>query len=178
MTLYVERAQFVVAPQDSGKSTQLRSIFVDRRLGMGGQIPSSSQQKNLPETYYISNERRLYLRLTSPNEYGETPKEFIDKTRSKMGDGRWSFLGPLQPEAFKQMPDVVEAVQRFTTAFNPERVRIAFLSPNRHGVEVSQFIPGRDLRNELLQLGVEVVCLDARQRAVNGLTLADFFDFT
>ena len=178
MSLYVERALFVVAPQDSGKSTQLRSIFRDRRFSMGGQIPSSTQQKNLPETYYISNERRLYLRLTSPNEYGETPKEFHDKTRNKMGDGRWSFLGPLQPEAFKQMPEVVEAVQRFMSAFNPERVRVAFLSPNRHGVEVDNFIPGRDLRSELLQLGVEVVCLDARQRAVNGLTLADFFDFT
>jgi hypothetical protein len=178
MTLYVERAQFVVAPQDSGKSSQLRSIFLDRRFGMDGQIPSSSQQKKLPDTYYISNERRLYLRLTSPNEYGETPKEFIDKTRGKMGDGRWSFLGPLQPDAFKQMPDVVDSVKYFINAFNPERVRVVFLSPNRHGTEVDNFIPGRDLRDELLQIGVEVACIDARRRAVNGLMLADFFDFT
>lgn len=28
MTLFVERALFVVAPQDSGKSTQLRSMFL------------------------------------------------------------------------------------------------------------------------------------------------------
>ena len=33
MKFYVERAQFVVAPQDSGKSTQLRSMFLDKRLG-------------------------------------------------------------------------------------------------------------------------------------------------
>ena len=28
MTLLIERALFVVAPRDSGKSTQLRSIFL------------------------------------------------------------------------------------------------------------------------------------------------------
>ena len=36
--MYVERALFVVAPQDSGKSTQLRSIFLDRRFGKDGEI--------------------------------------------------------------------------------------------------------------------------------------------
>ena len=63
MTLFLERALFVVAPQDSGKSTQLRSIFLDRRFGMNGQVPSSSEKRNLAETYFISNERRLHLRV-------------------------------------------------------------------------------------------------------------------
>ena len=179
MTLLLERALFVVAPQDSGKSTQLRSMFLDRRLGNDGEIPPSSEKPNLPETYYISNERRLYLRLTSPHEYGENSKEFISKTRNKMEDGRWCFAGPFQPDACNKMPDVVDSVERFIKALNPERVRVVFLSPNRHGIELSTFLPGRDLSDELLQLGgVEVVCIDARKREVNGLFLADFFDFT
>jgi hypothetical protein len=179
MTLYLERALFVVAPQDSGKSNQLRSIFLDHRLGMKGVVPSSSQQRNLPDTYFISNERRLYLRLTSPHERGETPKEFFEKTRGKMNGGRWCYAGPLQPEPFLQMPDVVESVRLFISAFEPERVRVVFLSPTRHGVEVNNFVLGRDLRDELLQINrVEVACVDARRRQVNGLFLADFFDFT
>jgi hypothetical protein len=179
MTLLLERALFVVAPQDSGKSTQLRSIFLDRRLGHNGQIPPSSEKPNLPETYFISNERRLYLRLTSPHEYGETPKEFIDKTRNKMLDGRWCFAGAFQPDAYNKMPDAIESINRFIKAFKPERVRVVFLSPNRHGIELGEFLPGRDLSDELFQIdGVEVVCIDARERETNGLFLSDFFDFT
>jgi hypothetical protein len=94
MSPYLERALFVVAPQDSGKSTQLRAMFLDRRMGNGGKIPSSN---NLAETYYLSNERRLHLRLTSPHEWGESPSDFIEKTKGKMDDGRWCFAGPLQP---------------------------------------------------------------------------------
>ena len=176
MTFLLERALFVVALQDSGKSTQLRSIFLDRRFGSGGQIPNSNKLK---DSYYISNERRLYLRLTSPHEYGDTPKKFIDKTRSKMVSGRWCYAGALQPDAYNQMPDVVESVGRFINAFKPERVRVVFLSPDRHGAQLSAFLPGRDLSGELLQIPtVEVACVDARERESNGLFLADFFDFT
>jgi hypothetical protein len=176
MTLYLERALFVVAPQDSGKSTQLRSMFLDRRLGLNGQIPMS---RNVAETFHISNDRRLHFRLTSPHEHGETPKEFLEKTKRKMESGRWCYAGPFQPEPFKNMPDVVESVQHFVTAFEPECVRVAFLSPNRHGATLQSFLPGRDLFQELLRIPtVEVVCIDARQRQSNGLFLADFFDFT
>lgn len=176
MAIWLERALFVVAPQDSGKSSQLRAMFLDRRLGNNGNVPTT---RNIPDTYYISNERRLYLRLTSPHEYGETPKEFLDKTAAKMGYGRWCFAGALQPGAFNQMPDVVDSVKRFIKAFEPERVRVAFLSPNRHGHRLKSFLPGRDLLDELLQIPtVEAVCIDARQRQSNGLFLADFLDFT
>ena len=179
MPLIMERALFVVAPQDSGKSTVLRSLFLDRRLGMDGVPPSASQYKNLPETYWLSNERRLYLRLTSPHEYGESLDEFITKTQAKTGSGRWNFVGPLQPDAFKAMPDVVDSVRGFISALTPERTRVAFLSPNRHGTTLTDYAPGRDLMDELLALGnVEVIVLDGRRRGVNGLVLADFFDFT
>lgn len=175
MTITLERALFVVAPQDSGKSSQLRAMFLDRRLGTGGAVPTT---KNIPDSYYISNERRLYLRLTSPHEYGETPRDFIDKTKAKMGSGRWCYAGAFQPDAYNKMPDVVESVKRFISAFEPERVRVAFLSPNRHDVRLSDYSAGRDLLHELLQIPtVEVVCIDARLRQSNGLFLADFFDF-
>jgi hypothetical protein len=178
MPLYFERALFVVAPQDSGKSTTLRSLFLDRRLGADGTPPLSADQRRLPEIYHISNERRLYLRLTSPHEVGESPEEFIAKTANKMNSGRWCFAGPLQPDAFRNMPGVVESVQAFVNAFAPERVRVAFLSPNRHGHEIGTF-SARDLRDELLSIdGVEVLCIDGRRRNTNGLLLADYFDFT
>jgi len=146
---------------------------------MNGEPPASTEQRRLPEVYWLSNERRLYLRLSSPHESEESVKEFIEKTRGKMGAGRWCFAGPFQPEAFREMPDVVESLHAFMDAFSPERVRVAFLSPNRHRVEVQEFLPGRDLRAELSRLSrVETVCIDGRSRGINGLLLADFFDFT
>ena len=178
MSLWFERALFVVAPPDSGKSTQLRSMFLDRRLGMGGEVPSGAERR-LVETYHISNERRLHLRLTSPHENGETLEEFTNKVRSKTGVGRWCYAGPFQPDAIKNMPDVVDSVKHFISEFKPERVRVVFLSPNRHGAMLDSFLPGRDLSHELLLIPtVEVACVDARQRQTNGLFLADFFDFT
>ena len=176
MNLILERALFIVAPPDSGKSTQLRSMFLDRRFGTEGIVPAT---RNIPENYHISNERRLHLRLTSPHEYGETTKEYMDKAKSKMAPGRWCFACPFQPDAYNKMPDVVESVKEFIAAFEPERVRVVFLSPNRHGLQLKDFLLGRDLSDELLQVGgVEVACVDARRRQANGLFLADFFDFT
>jgi hypothetical protein len=147
---------------------------------MDGNPPPSADQRRLSEVYWLSNERRLYLRLTSPHEVGETADQFIEKTRGKMVEGgRWCFAGPLQPDSFREMPDIVETVRAFIAGLSPERVRVAFLSPNRHGVEVDGFLDGRDLMGELNQIhGVEVMCIDGRWRGVNGLLLADFFDFT
>lgn len=151
-------------------------MFLDRRLDQNGEIPTAA---NIRKDYYISNERRLHLRLTSPHEVGETPKQYMDKAKRKMASGRWTFACPFQPDAYKKMPDVVISVKKFIAYFNPERVRVVFLSPNRHGLEVNQFLPPRDLSDELLQVpGVEVACIDARRRVGNGLLLADFFDFT
>ena len=154
-------------------------MFKDRRLGTDGVTPPSGQ-KRLSDCYWFSNERRLYLRLTSPHEANETVKEFIVKTRGKMGAGRWCFAGPLQPNACNKMPDVVATVQAFIDEFSPERVRVALLSPNRHGQTAESFLPGRDITDELLAMipSVEVLCLDGRKRDVNGLLLSDFFDFT
>lgn len=175
MKFYVERAQFVVAPQDSGKSTQLRSMFLDKRLGLGGVIPTS---RKIARKYHISNERKLYLRLTSPHEYGDSVEKFHAKIRAGLTGGRWSIACPFQPDAFNHMPDVVDSVKAFIACFKPERTRVVFLSPNRHGIQIDQFLPGRDLILETRATGAEVICVDARNRTANGLVLADFFDFT
>ena len=78
------------------------------------------------------------------------------------------------------MPDAVESVQAFVDAFSPERVRVALLSRKQYWVDIAKsFLPNRDITAELLRIPrVEVLCLDGRQRGVNGLLLADLFDFT
>jgi hypothetical protein len=172
--LYVERALFIVGEPDDGKSTQLRSLFGDRRYGTNGKIPTD---KKIPETYFLSHDRRLYLRLTSPHEYGETPNEFFKKVREKTVEGRWVIASPLQPEPRNKMPGVVETVELFVREFSPERVRVCLLSPGQSGNtgehnQQAQF-------DELWNIdSVECVILDARTRERNGLIYADFFDFS
>jgi hypothetical protein len=186
-----ERALFVVGEPNSGKSTQLRSIFRDVRLGRNGVIPESA---NLPEMYRLSNERCLYLRLTSPHEAGEAidtkrtglnaATNFLERTAEKIAANtpqlgrRWNFACPLQPNAASRIPDVVTTCRAFVRHFSPERTRVVFLSPDRHGAylqETSHAV----LLDGLQEIpSVEVCWIDARDRAANGLQLADFFDFT
>jgi len=178
MATYVERALFVVAPQNFGKSTLLRSMFRDPRLGNAGEIPTALK---LPDDFRLSGERRLYLRLASPHEAGETPDEFIKKTKGKMVDGRWCFAGPLHPSPLKKMPDATTAIHRFIDEFDPERVRVAILWPSHNPDEDGMFGPDvvEDLLDDVQAIDrrVEAVCLDGRQRGRSGLVLADFFDF-
>lgn len=179
MSLILERALFVVGPRNCGKSTLLRSMFLDQRLGRNGVIPSTVKEKKLKNIYYLGNDRRLYLRLTSPHENEENMKQFIAKSKNTMLNGRWCFAGALQPAKFNNMPDVVRSVRYFNNVFKPERIRVIFPSPNHLEIGFSKFIAGRDLSAELLQIErVEVACIDARNMKANGLFLADFFDFT
>jgi hypothetical protein len=185
---YFERALFVVGEPNSGKSAQLRSMFRDVRLGTGGSIPPAP---NLPEMYRLSNERSLYVRLTSPHERGEyigrRPAEDVDnffgKTEEKINSNtpsfgrRWNFACALQPFAARNMPDVVETVTAFVRRFDPERIRVLFLSPDRRGTVLQ---PAHSplvtrLRN---MPSVEVAWIDAQDRTANGLLIGDFFDFT
>jgi hypothetical protein len=62
---YLERALFVVAGRHCGKSTQLRSMFLDVRLGTSGEIP---KDRKLKDFHVLTNDRFLYLRLSSPHE--------------------------------------------------------------------------------------------------------------
>jgi hypothetical protein len=176
MRFTLERALFVVGIPNSGKSSSLRSMFLDHRLGTDGVVPTSPR---LPDSYYLSNDRRLHIRLTSPHEAEESPKEYMDKAAAKMYSGRWNFACPLQPLARNKMPDVVKSVELFISYFEPERVRVVFLSPTQHNEKIQDHTIGRDLSDELLAMDqVEVMSIDARRKHRNGLLLTDFFDFT
>jgi hypothetical protein len=190
LSYHVERVLFVVGEPNSGKSTQLRSMFRDVRLGTRGSIPRGGGK--IPELYRLSNDRCLYLRLTSPHEMRETigrkqhgrtaPPNFLEKTAEKITahtprlGKRWSFVSALQPNAANNMPNVVEVCRAFARYFNPERIRVVFLSPDRHGAYLQE-------EHVSLVLGLqeipsaEICWIDARDRTANGLLLADFLDF-
>lgn len=185
----IERALFVVGEPDSGKSKQLRSMFRDVRLHTNGVVPSSP---NLTEIYRLSNERRLYLRLMSPHEAKESIKQdkdasdnFLDKTAKKITTNpnlgtRWNFACPLQPNAANYMPNVVDTCEAFVARFKPERTRVVFLSPDRHGKSLQEaaHISLVDDLHKLAIPSIELCWIDARDMTANGLLLADFFDFT
>lgn len=184
---HFERALFVVGEPNSGKSSQLRSMFRDVRLGTCGGIPTG---RRLDEVYRLSNERSLYLRLTSPHEARESlgakghKRNFLEKTAQIIEENtpgfgrRWNFAGALQPGTRKYMPDVVRTCRAFVRYFEPERTRVAFLSPDRHGRSLQETEHMR-LVDGLLDIpSVEICWIDARNRTVNGFLLADFFDFS
>ena len=160
-------------------------MFLDYRLGNSGIIPT---QNNLVETYSLSNERWLYLRLTSPHEVGEciagsVDENFLDKTEDRISSHRpaavrWNFACPLQPNASKNMPDLKKTIEAFVKRFHPERTRIVFLSPDRHGNLLQHLHTALASSLTALNSHVEVCWIDATDRTANGLLLADFFDFT
>jgi hypothetical protein len=173
MPIYLERALFIVGQRNAGKSTALRSMLLDRRLGAGGTMPGP---KKINATYWLSNERRLHIRATSPHEYGDSPKDFIARAHSHMPSGRWCFACPLQPGSFGNMPDAVTTIAHFDRAFGPERIRVALLDPDRNDGEWP--VDPVKVMRDLHALGSEVMRIDAARKDANGLLLADFFDFT
>ncbi len=176
---YVERALFMLGEQDTGKSTQLRSMFLDPRLGNGGRIPRS---RNLRNSHSISLERSLYLRLQSPHENGEDMQRFLGKFDGYMSRNsqirRWNFAGALQIDEHARMPTGSEAIKEFAHRFSPERVRAVILSPACRRQTIDWNIL-RALTRVLRAIPrCEVMTVDATDENANGLMLADFFDFT
>jgi len=174
----VERALFMIGDQDTGKSTQLRSLFLDHRLGNRGQVPDA---RNLPNSFALSNERRLYLRLTSPHEVGESLHDFFDKFDAAIAGGpqrRWCYAGPLQPTGTEGLADAPSVIGAFVRRYSPERVRAVILSPTWRGAHFGSAAHDALVDALLATPGVEVVTADARHRTANGLVYADFFDFT
>ena len=170
----IERVLLVAGAQNTGKSVQMRSMFLDPRLGTSGQIPEAP---NLRNVYALSPYRRLYLRLTSPHELRECLDRFFEKIEENTdGHYRWNVASAVQIQAGGNMPNISELVTALEERFSPERIRVAILSPDRHGdvlAEAPAFM-------QALQ-GVpscEAMCIDARSRHRNGLLLADTFDFT
>ena len=177
---YLERALFVVAGRHCGKSTQLRSMFRDVRLGTGGEIPKGLK---LREWYRLTNERSLYLRLSSPHELKESLTGFLKKTHEKMTAAtpkhgrRWNFACALHPYPLNKMPDVVTACEAFVARFVPERTRVVFLNPDRKGNFIEPSEIARMSRRLRRIPSVEVCWIDARSEQANGLQLMDFFAF-
>ena len=169
----IERVLLVAGAQNTGKSTQLRAMFRDPRLGTQGAVPEA---RNVAATYALSPSRHLYLRLTSPHEMGDTLDGFLTKIASKAARGRWCVASAVQVDAARKMPELATAVRALNERFAPERIRIALLSPDRHGVNLSKI---NGVINELYAAApvVEIICIDARTRMRNGLLLADTFDF-
>jgi hypothetical protein len=172
----IERFLFVVGAPNTGKSTQLRSLFIDPRLGTDGQVPTS---RKVEAHYKLSIDRRLYLRLTSPHEYGESLKDFLQKTAANTTEGRWCAAVPLQPDASEYgMTDLVKTVKAVIKEFTPERVRVCILSPDRHG-NIWENKRLQKLFGRLWRLGpVECHCIDARERTTNGTLLAGYLDYS
>ena len=177
---YIERALFVIGDQDTGKSTQLRSMFLDWRLGTQSKVPTT---KNIPNTYALSDEHWLYLRLTSPHESDETLDKFLDKCAGEMQTTRptarrWNFAGALQPNGPSRLPDGPNVIKGFIQRFTPERIRAVILSPGRSGDYMPE-LKHQHLTRTLHALpGVEVMTTDATTQTANGLMYADFFGFT
>ena len=169
----IERILLVAGAQNTGKSVQIRSMFLDPRLGTSGQIPGAP---NLPNSYSLSPSRRLYLRLMSPHEAREDLDRFLEKIEENTdGHYRWNVASAVQIEAGGNMPNISELVTALEERFSPERIRVAILSPDRHG-DVLAEAPA--LMQELQGVSsCEAMCIDARSRHRNGLLLADTFDF-
>jgi len=72
---YLERVLFVVGNRHCGKSTQLRSMFRDVRLVRTVAFP---KDRKLADLHRLTNDRFLYLRLSSPHELKETPQGFLN----------------------------------------------------------------------------------------------------
>lgn len=183
-TPYIERVQFIIGERNAGKSTQIRSMFQDIRMYTDRHIPT---KRKLPDFTYLSQERGLYVRITSPHEYNETVDEFFDKTETKMEGQGWlrgNFICPLHPGPYKKITiSTVELIQRFYDRFKPERIRVAFLNPDKGS---NYFAPAKlekmqdDLRGYVGEPipRIECISIDARHKTGQGMLLADFFDFT
>ena len=173
LPLVLERILLVAGEPNTGKSVQLRSMFLDPSLGTGGQPPVSRRP---PQTYALSASRWLYVRFTSPHEVGKSIRGFMKKIGKAAGSGRWCVAAPVQLTAANKMPDLPTTVQGLRRHFRPERIRVALLCPDRHENLL------QNVAAVMAQLSAipscECLCIDARSRTANGLLLADTFDFS
>lgn len=175
---YLERSLFIVGNQNDGKSSQIRDVFRDTRLHNNG-ISRIGDNGRLPDWIHISNERFLHIRLTSPHEYGDGFDEFTSKIDAKNdfvgGKYRWNFMGALQTNAFRNMPNSEDVAIHFNKKYRPERSRLILIYKNFSGKTKSQNEMDR-ISAACASHDIEFAMIDAT--ANNGLILSDFFDFT
>jgi len=175
---YIERALFVVGNPNAGKSRQIRSMFRDIRLGTKGKVPRGNKVK---EIIRLSNNRQLYIRLTSPTEMDEDIEKFLKKIASKTKTGRWCIVSALQLYQGRKMKyDADGQIRHFVKMFSPERVRVCFLCPDhRRPLAEPSCKPSDKIINALRKIKqVEYIFIDGRDGTKNGLLLSDFLDFS
>jgi hypothetical protein len=134
----------------------------------------------------LSRERGLYVRCTSPHEYGDTIDSFFRKLDRAMERAWWRFWRiniacAMQPAAANAMPDVVTVCREFQRRLKPERVRLVQIDPRQDNTQGNPLSHAEV--DQLRNLDVEVTTVDGRRSIMppqhpNGLFLADFFDFT
>jgi hypothetical protein len=164
---------FIIGGQDTGKSSTLRSLFKDHRLGREGTIPT---EKKIEEIISLGPTTSLILRLTSPHEYNESSSEFFRKIKKNITPNKsWSFAAPLQPYSFKKMPNLIETINRFQKHFYAHKIIIAFLDPDRHGNSDRNIV---NLINDL-HSHTNVYCLriDATIKYRNAFLLSQLLTF-
>ncbi|MGY6127025.1 hypothetical protein ACW9YV_16495 (plasmid) [Paraburkholderia strydomiana] len=177
-----ERMLIVVGDSNSGKSTTLRSMFVDPRLGTRGIVPATSQRRM--RLVALSRERCLFVRLTSPHETKQTFDDFVgtlDTARrraGRLGFRRFNVACAMQPTAANAMPDLVTVCQQVRVRIDPERLRVVVIDPRQDGEHGPQFQSRQVVA--LRKSATDVLWIDGRHslgQLPNGLLLSDFFDF-
>jgi len=179
---HIERILLIAGMPNAGKSTLLRHMFTDVRLGTKGIIPNTRKISLIQ----LSRERSLWVRFTSPHENSESEKKFLKKI-NRAAERGWS-LGwriniacPIQPTATNKTPNPVDLCRALKQEFLPERIRLIQISPRQDG-ENGNMLSLQEV-DALRNLEVEILTVDARRHVgknayPNGLLLADFFDFT
>ena len=178
---HLERILLVCGKQNAGKSRLLRHMLGDERLG--GHVPV----KGPVALRALSRERCLAVLSSSPHEKGETEAQFnrrLDRVTAHAWKLSWrgNVACAVQPQAFRSMPGIVQVCGGLLKQFNPERIRVIQLSPDRLGTLDSQLTLAEV--DGLRGLDVEVLSIDARRNQVrpvepgNVRVLAGFFDFS
>lgn len=118
--------------------------------------------------------------LSSPHEKRETVDHYSGTVADRAQTGAWNFAGALQPQSESDPAGPATYIAAVIEQFDPERVRICLLSPDRDGDEHDL----RALRAALRSHHTEPIVIDGSVDVENGdpeghdLFLADFFDFT
>ena len=180
MPVNVERALFVIGKQNVGKSTQLLSMFQDKRFGTGGEIPQGTARRSVGITFALGKHKRLYLRRSSPHETEQTIDEFLaicEKWMRPSGPPlRWNFAGALQAKPTKKLAGAPQVIKDFSSHFSTKRIWAVILSPYHDG----RHMDPTELAELTLELEAipqcEVTMLCAESETANGPQFVAFFD--
>ena len=165
MKLHLERALFMIGRQNAGKTTQLTSLKTVIAKG-----------KTTRRVFDLGNNRHLYVRLTSPQETGQTLSEFLRACEYNMRSRycRWNYACAMQPDSGINIGGAVSTIKAFKNEFSPGRTCAVILCPDWRG---NRFPDERQaLITDLSDIGVsEILTVDARNQNSNGPRYAGFF---